>query len=73
VASGFVFEPFDSGSLEQALSRALDAHADRELWSTLVRRAMRQDWSWDHSAREYLALYRNTVAQEAPGPQTLGR
>ncbi len=63
VASGFVFEPFDSVALEQALDRALEAYADRDGWAAMVRRVMRQDWSWDHAAREYLALYRATVAQ----------
>jgi len=56
-ANGFVFESYDAQALEHALSRALDACADRDLWSGLVRRAMLQDWSWDSSAREYLAVY----------------
>ena len=61
-ASGFVFEGFDSQALEHAVQRALDAHADRELWRGLVRRGMRQDWSWDQSAREYLRLFQRTIA-----------
>ena len=65
VASGFVFEPFDSVALEQALDRALEAYADRDGWAALVRRVMRQDWSWDHAAREYLSLYRATAAKPA--------
>ena len=63
VASGFAFGPFEPGALEQAIHRGLDAHADRDGWSMMVRRAMRQDWSWDHAAREYLALYRDTLAR----------
>jgi starch synthase len=61
-ASGFVFERFDSAALEEALGRGLDAHADRGLWDELVRRVMRQDWSWDASARAYLELYERTIA-----------
>ena len=56
-ASGFGFEAYDALALERAVSRALDAYADRELWNGLVRRAMLQDWSWDASGREYLAVY----------------
>jgi glycogen synthase len=41
--------------------RALDAHADVALWKSLVQRVMQQDWSWDSSARDYLALYDRTV------------
>jgi len=59
-ASGFVFEAFDALALEHALMRAIDAHANRELWSGLVRQVMGQDWSWDSSAREYLKLFERT-------------
>ncbi len=57
-ASGFVFEAFDARALEQAVLRALDAHANADVWTSLVQRVMRQDWSWDSSAREYLTLYK---------------
>jgi starch synthase len=56
-ASGFTFEAYDALALEHAVNRALDAHADPNLWRGLVQRVMRQDWSWDSSARDYLALY----------------
>jgi len=68
-ASGFVFEAYDSHALEHALLRAIDAHVDRDLWGGLVRRVMAQDWSWDASAADYLALYRRTCG--AP-PATIG-
>ena len=61
-ASGFVFQGCDVHALEHALHRALDAHADRDLWRTLVRRGMRQDWSWDSSGREYRRLFERTLA-----------
>ena len=56
-ATGFVFEAYDALALEHAVSRALDAHADKPLWRSLIERVMRQDWSWESSAREYLSLY----------------
>ena len=59
-ASGFVFEAYETHALEHALCRALDAHANHDLWSGLVRRAMLQDWSWDSSGREYLRTYERT-------------
>jgi starch synthase len=61
-ASGFVFEGCDVHALQHALNRAIDAHGDRELWRTLVRRGMRQDWSWDSSGREYRRLFERTLA-----------
>jgi starch synthase len=56
-ANGFVFDAYDSRALEQAVLRALDVHANRDLWAGLVRRAMLQDWSWDSSGRDYLRVY----------------
>jgi starch synthase len=60
-ASGFVFEAFDPPALEAAVSRALDAHGDSDLWSGLVRRVMQQDWSWDASGRAYRAVYERSL------------
>jgi starch synthase len=62
-ASGFVFPHVDAGELERALIRALDAHADGDLWQGLVRQVMALDWSWESSAREYLRLFERTLAQ----------
>jgi len=56
-ATGFVFEGFDAAGLEHGLGRALAAHADKPLWRMLVGNAMRQDWSWQASGREYLRLF----------------
>ncbi len=62
-ASGFVFESFDPGALVHAVERALDAHANGEMWSGLVRHVMRQDWSWDASAREYVRVFEQMRSQ----------
>ena len=62
-ATGFVFEGFDAAGLDHALGRALEAHADRQGWRGLVGNVMRQDWSWQTSAWEYLRLFERTVAR----------
>jgi starch synthase len=62
-ATGFVFEAFETGALVHAVERALEAHANADLWSGLVRHVMRQDWSWDTSAREYLRLFEQLRSQ----------
>lgn len=61
-ATGFRFDAFEPVALERAIARALDAHADPDRWRALVRRVMRQDWSWEASGREYLRLFQRTVA-----------
>lgn len=61
-ATGFSFGPCEPAALVQAVERALEAHADSSLWGELVGTAMRQDWSWDSSAREYVRLFERTLA-----------
>jgi starch synthase len=61
-ATGFVFQGFDAAGLEHALARAMTAHTDRPLWNGLVGNAMRQDWSWRSSGRDYLQLFERTRA-----------
>jgi len=56
-ATGFSFGPCEAAALVHAVERALDARGDAGLWNDLVRTAMRQDWSWDSSAREYVRLF----------------
>lgn len=61
-ATGFFIEPFNEKGIVQTLEKALKAFEDKKLWLRLIRNAMRQDLSWDKSARAYLELYRKTVA-----------
>ncbi len=55
--TGFIFDNYKSGELLSAIQRAVNAFHQPELWADLVQRAMRQDFSWDASARKYQDLY----------------
>jgi len=57
-ANGFSFESYAPRALVNTIKRALKVYADRRAWRRLMLIGMRQDWSWDKSAREYLDLYR---------------
>jgi starch synthase len=61
-ATGFAFARFDAAGLGHALDRALAAYDDKPLWQALVGNAMRQDWSWQASGREYVRLFERTRA-----------
>ena len=61
-ATGFFIEPFNEKGLIQTLDNVLKIYKNSPLWWRLVRNAMRQDLSWDKSARAYLELYRKTMA-----------
>ena len=56
-ANGFSFSEYSAWALSEALSRATEAYANKDLWSQLVQTGMRQDWSWKNSAKQYVALY----------------
>lgn len=55
--TGFGFENYDSGDMLYAINNALEVYGDVPSWKTLVRRGMQQDFSWQESAKQYLALY----------------
>lgn len=59
--NGFVFEKPASIALERAIQRALAVYRTKEVWSGLVKRAMRADHSWERSAREYIELYHTAL------------
>lgn len=56
--TGFKFRDYNSDALMRAVGRALDAFKDRGRWRGLQRNAMKRDFSWDVSAREYVKVYR---------------
>jgi starch synthase len=56
--TGFRFSGYTSQQLMSAVRRALTVYADPIRWRDLCVRAMSQDWSWEHSAIEYIKLYR---------------
>ena len=65
---GFTFAPYAAHDLEYTVRRAVSFYFDDPaLWQTLVKRAMRQDFSWKRSAALYAALYEQILSGEAVG------
>ena len=62
-ANGFCFESYRSEDLDTVLQRAVAVFGNKTLWSQLVETGMRQDWSWNRSANQYVELYREIIAQ----------
>jgi starch synthase len=55
--TGFKFNGYNEGELTSAISRALAACAVSRRWKAIVQRGMKMNFSWEASAREYVALY----------------
>jgi starch synthase len=56
-STGFVFRDYTPAALLNALERALNMYADGARWKALQVAGMKQDHSWDRSAREYVTIY----------------
>ena len=61
--TGFTFEPYAAAALLQTLRRALSTYEDRPVWRRLQVAGMRQDFSWDSSARKYVAAYERATIE----------
>ncbi len=55
--NGFRFHPYESRYLIDALARCLSSYQDQDGWAILRERGMREDHSWESSAREYVGMY----------------
>lgn len=60
-ATGFVFEDNRSDKLFKAITKALDCYADKKLWKQIQSNGMKQDYSWQSSARKYLLIYEKAL------------
>jgi starch synthase len=58
VATGFAFHDYTADALYKTVQWALTLYRQRpHHFLQIMQTAMRQDWSWNRSAREYAALY----------------
>jgi starch synthase len=55
--NGFRFHPYETGFLIDAIARCLSSFRDTYGWPILRARGMREDHSWEASARQYVGLY----------------
>jgi starch synthase len=60
--TGFKFDRFHSKNLVQMVRRATKVFQNKKRWQAMMLKAMSQDFSWEHSAREYLAVFEQAMA-----------
>ncbi len=56
--NGFTFKEHTSFALFSAIERALTMFNDKKIWKEIMMRGMKEDFSWKHSAKEYMRLYK---------------
>ena len=64
--TGFLFEEYSAPALIDCLRRALAVYGDRTKWRSLMRNGMKQDFSWERSAKEYVKVYRKAMRKKLP-------
>lgn len=60
-ATGIIFNEANSSALLEAIKRTLLLYQLDEVWPKMQKNAMSVDFSWRHSAEQYLVLYRSIV------------
>jgi len=60
--NGFVFDELSKLSLLDALIRAISVYENKGKWERLVKRAMKEDYSWRMSGKRYLEMYKGLLS-----------
>jgi starch synthase len=68
--TGFKFREYSARALLAAIRAAATAFANGELWTAMMRRGMRKDFSWRVSAAQYLSLYNELLHARRLNPLT---
>jgi starch synthase len=61
--TGFKFDKYDGKELLKAIHRAIKVFQQPEEWKKLMRNGMAKDFSWEHSAKHYVNLYKELLKQ----------
>ena len=60
--TGFKFWDYSGAALMDAIQAALAAYRKQDVWTAMMLRGMKKDFSWNASAAEYSKLYRRLLA-----------
>lgn len=60
--NGFSFRDATGFALQATVLRAIDSFNIPDEWVTIQRNGMKRDFSWNHSAGEYIRLYERAIA-----------
>ncbi len=55
--NGFSFSYYNAQDFLYTVKRALQFYENKEVWPTLVKRVMQEEFSWERSAHKYVEIY----------------
>ena len=56
-SNGFLFDNYNAHELLYTAKLAISVYNDSKAWSELVKNAIKCNFSWDNSAKEYIKIY----------------
>src|SRR5208283_5312527 len=59
--TGFLFGEYSLDAFINAFRRAVKAFDDKKAWRKMISNAMKKDFSWKKSTREYIVIYQNAL------------
>jgi len=59
--TGFKFSRYDAKELLKTIERSVAVYANKPAWRKMMKQAMQKDFSWESSARKYIALYKSVL------------
>ena len=62
--NGFTFDAYKKASMLKALKAALKVQKDAKLWAKVQKNGMRQDFSWENTAKKYQKLYEKALKKK---------
>jgi len=62
--NGFVFKKYSADEFLGEIKRALKVYQDKETWNKIIKAGMKEDFSWNSSAKKYIELYK-TILNES--------
>lgn len=66
IATGFVFRPYESAAMMEAITRSLALYRKKPLWRKLQKAGMEKDFSWRASAKLYVELFERMLSGNNP-------
>jgi starch synthase len=61
ISTGFIFDLATEEDFLKGVQRAMTLFRDKGLWQQLQQNGMRQELSWSHSAKQYMAIYKKLI------------